>query len=195
MTAMKTIGAALSVLAFTLLPLGGAALAAQAAAAGATFGDKPVFQSSTNAQYSLSDDKKAFTITFNPAFEASAGNSASDTALVGTNVYSVVIPVNGKEVNTTFVFTASITADEGAGGLLMLNVNDKQTITRFKKTSEKEVLVQLKYRAKNTGDIRLTVFLLAERDAAHPKAPALIHALAIDSDLAVASKRKKKDTK
>jgi len=195
MTTIKTIGAALSLLVFASLPLGSGALAAPAAAGGTTYGDKPVFQSSNNIQFSLSDDKKAFTITFNPAFEASAGNSAGDTALVGTNVLSVVIPVTGKDVNTTFVFTASVTADEGAGGLLMLNVNDQQTITRFKKTSEKEVLVQLKYRAKNTGDIRLTVFLLAERDAAHPKAPVLIHGLAIDSDLAVASKRKKKDTK
>ena len=195
MTAVKTIGVALALLAFALFPVGSGASAAPAAASGATFGDKPVFQSSNNIQFSLSDDKKAFTITFNPAFEASAGNSASNTALVGTNVLSVVIPVTGKDVNTTFVLTASVTADEGAGGLLMLNVNDQQTITRFKKTSEKEVLVQLKYRAKNTGDIRLTVFLLAERDAAHPKAPVLIHALAIDSDLAVASKRKKKDTR
>ena len=195
MTAVKTIGVALTLLAFALFPVGSGASAAPTAAGGTTYGDKPVFQSSNNVQFSLSDDKKAFTITFNPAFEASAGNSASNTALVGTNVLSVVIPVTGKDVNTTFVLTASVTADEGAGGLLMLNVNDQQTITRFKKTSEKEVLVQLKYRAKNTGDIRLTVFLLAERDAAHPKAPVLIHALAIDSDLAVASKRKKKDTK
>ncbi|TMI99990.1 MAG: hypothetical protein E6G97_20590 [Alphaproteobacteria bacterium] len=195
MTAIKTIGAALSLLAFVLLPVGSGAVAAPATAGGTTYGDKPVFQSSNNIQYSLSDDKKAFTITFNPAFEAAVGANTSDTALVGTNVLSVVIPVTGKDVNTTFVLTASITAEDGAGGLLMVNVNDQQTITRFKKTSEKEVLVQLKYRAKNTGDIRLTVFLLAERDAAHPKAAALIHALAIDSDLAVASKRKKKDTK
>jgi len=194
MTAVKTIGAALGLLAFALLPAGGA-LAAQASWSGATFGDKPVFQSSDNFKINLSDDKKAFTLNFNPAFEASAGNTASDTALIGTNVLSVVIPVTGKEVNSLFVLTASITAEEGAGGMLMLKVNDQQTITHFKKTDEKSVLVQLKYRAKNPGDIRLTVFLLAERDAAHPKAAALIHALSIDADLDPANKKKKKDTK
>lgn len=191
MTSMKIIGVALGLLALAVSPVGRGAMAAQATAGGATFGDKPVFQSSSNIQFSLSDDKKAFTIGFNPAFEAAVGANASDTALVGTNVFSVVIPVTGKEVKSTFVLQASVTADEGAGGLLMLSVNDQQTVTHFKKTSEKDVLVQLKYRAKNTGDIRLTVFLLAERDAAHPKALALIHALTIDTDLAIAKKRMK----
>jgi len=191
MTAMKSIGAALGLLAFVLLPTDGAKAAPEG---GTTFGDKPIFQSASNFQYSLSDDKKAFTITFNPAFEASVGNSATDTALVGTNVFSVAIPVNGKEVNSTFILTASVNAEEGAGGLLMLSVNDQQTVTRFKKNKgEKELLVKLKYRAKGVGDIRLTVFLLADRDAAHPKAAALIHVTSIDTDLALA--KKKQNTK
>ena len=73
----------------------------------------------------------------------------------------------------------------------MLSVNDQQTVTHFKKTDNKEILVQLKYRAKSVGDIRLTLFLLAERDAAHPKSAALIHVTSIDTDLALANKKKK----
>jgi hypothetical protein len=173
---------------------GGALLAANAqAAGGATFGDKPTFQNADNFSYSLSGDKQAFTITFNPAFEAMVANAPTGKdpgGPIATKVLSMVIPVTGKYIKSTFVVSTSVTAEEGAGGAIMLIVNDKQTVARFGKTGEKEMLVQLNYSAESASDIRLTVILLADHDSAHPKAASLVHVTAIDSDLAVMNKRR-----
>jgi hypothetical protein len=172
---------------------GGTLLAAEARAAGATFGDKPTFQSADNFTYQLSDDKQAFTIVFNPAFEATVANAPTGKdpgGPIATKILSLVIPVYGKKIKTTFIVSASVTADEGAGGAIMLSVNDKQTVTRFGATGEKEMLVQLNYASDSASDVRLTVLLLAEHDSAHPKAAALVHVTAIDSDLAAMNKRR-----
>jgi hypothetical protein len=163
------------------------------AAGGATYGDKPTFQSSDNFVYSLSDDKQAFTINFNPAFEAQVANAPPGKdpgGPIATKVFSLVLPVTGKYVKTTFVVTASVIAEAGAGGAIMLIVNDKQTVTRYSTTGDKEVLVQLKYSAESPSDIRLTVILMADHDSAHPKAASLVHVTAIDSDLALMSKKR-----
>jgi hypothetical protein len=173
---------------------GGTLLTADAqAAGGATFGDKPTFQSADNFVYQLSEDKQAFTITFNPAFEATVANAPTGTkpgGPIATNVLSLVIPVYGKKIKTTFIVSTSVTAEEGAGGAILLSVNDKQTVARFGATAEKELLVKLNYASDAASDIRLTVLLLAEHDSAHPKAAALVHVTAIDSDLAAMNKRK-----
>src|SRR3977135_4087929 len=111
---------------------GGTLLTADArAAGGATFGDKPTFQSADNFVYQLSEDKQAFTITFNPAFEATVANAPTGKdpgGPIATKVLSLVIPVYGKKIKTTFIVSTSVTAEEGAGGAILLSVNDKQTV-------------------------------------------------------------------
>src|SRR4029077_4403240 len=196
MVPVTTIGRALRLLFLPLLLIASGAANAEMAAAGATFGEKPSFQSATNFLYVLSGDKQAFTITFNPAFEAAVGSKSTDTAPVGTNILSFAVPVSGgKDIDASVTFVASTTAEEGAGGLLMVIVNDKQTITRFKKKSESELLVTVRYRSKYEKELRVTVFLLAERDSAHAKAAALIHASSLDADLAPGKSKGKKDKK
>jgi len=198
MTTVTTIKRALTLICFLILPFGGAAIAgkAPAAANGVTFGDKPSFQSADNFDYGLSDDKKAFTITFKTAFEATVGkvqNATATEAPVGTNVFTVVLPLSGKKIDTTFIVTAFASAEEGAGGALLLVANDKSTLMRFPPGEGKEVLVKLRYRAKAASEVRLTLFLLAERDAAHPKATALVHVTTIDTDAALAKKKSTKN--
>jgi hypothetical protein len=183
-----------SALLFSLLALAGSdtAISADAQTGIATFGAKPTFQSASNFEYIPSGDKQAFTVTFNPEFEAAVGGKITDTAAVGTRVFSFVVPVSGKDINASFTLKASVTAEEGAGGLLMLVVNDQQTVTRYKTREEREFLVTLNYRAKAASDLRITVFLLAERDAAHPTAMTLIHIGSTDGDLAVKKTGRKK---
>jgi hypothetical protein len=145
--------------------------------------------------YSLSADKQAFTILFTSALEAEVGSPPTPTSLdppVGTQAFAVVIPVSGQNIDTNFVVTAVAIVGEGAEAALVLAVNDKTTVMRFPPGIDKEVLVQLKYRAKTASDIRLTLFLLAERDQAHPKTGATVHVSAIDTDLALAQRRLKK---
>jgi hypothetical protein len=168
---------------------------AQVPAKGAGFGDKLIFQSMDGIDYSVSADKQAFTILFTSALEAEVGSPPTPTSPdppVGTQAFAVVIPVSGQNIDTNFVVTAVVIVNEGAEAALVLAVNDKTTVMRFPPGTDKEVLVQLKYRAKTASDIRLTLFLLAERDQAHPKAGATVHVSAIDTDLALAKQRLKK---
>jgi hypothetical protein len=201
MVTLANIRRGLTLALFVLVPLGGSAVAADAkiaAAGGATFGDKPAFQSDDNIDYGLSDDKKAFTIAFKTAFEATVGNiqnAKNPEAPVGTKVFSVVIPVNGKPIDTTFIVTTFVSAEEGASGALLFTVNDKTTVTRFAPGEGREVLVKLNYRARSVSDVRLTLVLLAQRDQAHPKATALVHVTTIDTDAALAKKRSTKNRK
>jgi hypothetical protein len=192
MVAVAYLRRSLTLALFLLVPLAGNTFAADPKGSTATFGDKPVFQTDDNFEYALSGDKKAFTLAFKTAFEATVGNiqdSKTPEAPVGTKVFSVVIPVYGKSIDTTFIVTAFASAEEGASGALLFTVNDKTTVTRFAPSEGKETLVKLRYRAKAVSDVRFTLVLLAQRDQAHAKATSLVHVTTIDSDLLVAEQR------
>ena len=188
MIPVAKIARALASLSFLFVMVSGGAVTANAQA---KFGDQPSFASAStdNFDYSVSADKQAFTIVFKTAFEATVGNlqNAKVTdAPIGTQIFSAVIPVSGGDIDTTFFVTTFVAAEQGAAGTLLFAVNDKNTVMRFPPGDGKEVIVKLNYKAKTASDVRLTLFLLAERDAAHPKASALVHVNAIDTDLALA---------
>jgi hypothetical protein len=172
---------------------------AQVPAKGATFGDKPSFQSTPDIAFSLSEDKKAFTILFSSALEASVGSPASANAPnppVDTKTFSIVLPVSGEDIDTEFVVSTFVIATEGAQAALVLAVNDKTTVMQVPyATNGEPVLVRLKYQAKTTSDVRINLFLLAQRDQAHPNAAATLHIDAIDTDLAAAQARADKRKK
>src|ERR1044071_7383701 len=90
-----------SVLLLFLLPGlgGGTASSADAQVPGrATFGDKTTFQSADVA-YAPSADGQAFTISLSAPFEVS-----TDTSQVGTQAFSVVIPVSGQNIDANVTF-------------------------------------------------------------------------------------------
>jgi hypothetical protein len=196
MTTSATIGRGFAVLFFcAALAAGGTAGAgSKMPKSTATFGDKLSFASAgaDDIDYFVSDDKLAFTLTFKNALEATVGaiQGSTSTDPIGTKVFSAVIPASGKAIDTTFFVTAFTSAEEGASGTLLLKINDQQTVMRFRPGEGKDTLVKLRYRAKPAGDLRLTLLILAEHDAAHPKATALVHVNTIETDLAAARKKK-----
>jgi hypothetical protein len=152
----------------------------------AAFGNKLTFESSA-ASYDVSADKQAFTMTVNPALEASAGKLP-----VGMQTFSAVIPVSGWHIDATFVVSAFVSVDEGAGATVIIAANDTSTVTRFAPGTNKGIEVVHRYRTQAASEIRLAVFLLADRDQAHPNASAGIHADNIDGEFGPPKKRGKK---
>lgn len=172
-----------------------------AQSADVTFGEKPTFQSDDKFEYGLSPDKKAFTLTFSnlevgidggklPDQVAKRMRSAAVKAPVVTRVFSIVIPVNdGKPIKTSFFANGYVLTEEGAHGTLLFSVNGQNTLVRFGPKSDRSFLQKLDFKAASASDIRMTVFLLAERDGKYPGASAYLNVSAIDTDLAAAKKR------
>jgi hypothetical protein len=162
---------------------GGTASSADAQVPGrANFGDKLSFQSSDKMDYAVTDDRQAFTLTFS-ALEATIGNQKSDPPLM-SQVAAFVIPVDGKSIDATFVVSAVATTTEGTDATIMLVVNDKSTMMHFPPNSNaKDVVLQLRYRAKAVSDLRVAIFVLVERDQAHPGAGADLTVDALDGDM------------
>jgi len=179
---------------FLFLLIGSPASLANDVKPGATFGEKPTFSSEQNILYHLEDDKKSFAIAFD-GFGTKVGTvgftGAPDTkAPVSTRVYSAVVPVTGKNISASFVVNGFVVTEPGSNAVLVLSVNDKQVVTNFAPGMDNQAFtVSLKYRAKSVSDIRLSVYLLAERDSAHPDASALVAITDISSDAALAKKR------
>ena len=186
---------------FAALGLLVAAQSGAAQSADVTFGEKPTFQSDDKFEYGLSPDKKAFTLTFSnlevgidggkmPDKVAKRMRSAATKAPVVTRVFSIVIPVNnGKPIKTSFFANGYVLTEQGAHGTLLFSVNGKNTLVRFGPKSDKSFLQKLDFKAASASDIRMTVFLLVERDGKYPGASAYLNVSAIDTDLAAAKKR------
>ncbi len=170
------------------------------AADGTTFGDKPTYQSGAQSEYAPSGDKKAFTITFGdleaaidtgklPEKAAKRARSPATAAPVATRVFSAVIPVKGKSIKTSFFVSGYVVTTEGSQGTLLFIVNGQNTLTKFAAKSDKSFVQRLDFKAKSASEIRMTVFLLAERDAQYPNAAAYLNVSTIDTDAALAKQR------
>jgi hypothetical protein len=174
----------------------GAALSAD----GITFGDKPSFQSDSKFSYALSQDKKAFTLAFDglevqvdggklPQKIAKRVSSPAKNAPVATRVFSTVIPVHGgkKGVATTLYASGYVLTMSKAGATLLFSVNGQNTVTSFGPNADKSFVHPLYFKTSSADEIRMTVFLLAEREGQEPAA--YLNVFAIDTDAAQAKKR------
>ena len=154
---------------------------------GVTFGERPTYTSIPEVAYERSDDKKAFTLTLQTGIAAGVGTPGHDGlvmtgAPVNTRTYSAVIPATGGNLETTFYLTGSGSTEPGTNTKVVLTVNDQHTVTHFGPREEDSFSVSLPFRAEASTDIRITVVVIAERDAAHPDATALIIFNSISAD-------------
>jgi hypothetical protein len=180
---------------FSILTAAGTAFSAD----GITFGDKPTFQSDAKFSYALSADKKAFTLAFDglevqvdggklPDKIAKRVRSSVTTAPVATRVFSTVIPVKaGKDVRSTLFVSGFVLTTSRAGATLLFTVNGQNIVTSFGPNADKSFIQPLEFRASSTSEIRMSIFLLAEREGQGPAA--YLNVSAIDTDAALARKR------
>jgi hypothetical protein len=197
-----------------LLPLFTTSGGWAASAEGLTYGDKPTFQSDGNFSYSLSPDKQAVTLTF-PDFSAEAGPSADGGKIakaigklkraatgnppITSRAFSIVIPVKaGTPFKTSFHVQGYAFTNGGGRATLLFGVNGQNTVASFAPNTDSDSFPQFDYATESTSEIRLTVFLQAERDGQFQDAAAHINIIAIDIGLdqaqssAAAAKAKKK---
>ncbi len=159
------------------------------------FGTRLAHSSKKGVDFQLSDDRKAFDLVFDAALAAGVGAPSFDglkktRAPVSTNVYSAVIPATGKGVKTSFVANGFGVVEPGTSTMLLLAVNDQHSVVHFDaRKGEQGFTVAVEYRAKTVTDIRLTLLLLAQRDATHAGASALIAVSNLSADAALGKKK------
>jgi|SRR5262245_54512666 len=157
---------------------------------GVTFGETLTYSSIQEVDYNLSDDKKAFTVTFQTGLAAGVGTPVYDGltltgAPINTRLYSAVIPATGENLKTTFVLNGFGSTDPGTSTKLVLTVNDQHSVTYFEPREDQAYTVLLPFQAELATDIRITVVVIAECDATHPDANALIVLNDISADARV----------
>jgi hypothetical protein len=146
----------------------------------ATFGG-PTFNSDVGFNIGFSDDKKAFTASFSGLV---VSLDATGSAPIVTRVFSFALPLSGADpgVEIPFFVSGFVFSQQGANGHLLFSVNDQSMIVDFPQNSNNDFVQQLNYKVGDASELRITVFLLADRDSTSGAAVNL-NVLAIDTDI------------
>jgi len=141
----------------------------------------PTFNSDVGFSLDISPDKKAFTALFSGLVVSIDGKSS---APIVTRVFSFVLPLSGADPGLEIPFFVSgfVLTQKGANGHLVFSVNDQTTVADFPANSDKDFIQQLKYKVGSASEVRITVFLLADRDSTSDSAVHL-NVNAIDTDI------------
>jgi len=147
----------------------------------ATFGQAPSFNSDVGFTLGVSTDKKAFTIIFGNLTASIDGKSS---APVVTRMFSFVLPLAGADPSLEIPFFVSgfVLTQKGANGHLVFSVNDQTTVADFAENSNTDFTQQLKYKVESASEVRMSVFLLADRDSTSDSAVHLA-VTAMDTDI------------
>ena len=153
-----------------------------ASAGDGIFGQGPVFSNDVGFSLAVSPDKRAFTANFS-GLEAVIDGANIGVADRDADIF-ILIPLSdacpGQEI--PFFVSGFAFSEKGANAHLMFSVNDQTAVTHFPANSNKEFVQQLKYKAGEAAEARITVFLLADRNS---KSDSAVHVnvTAIDTDI------------
>jgi len=147
----------------------------------AAFGQAATFNTDVGFSLAVSSDKKAFTATFGGLEVTIEGTLA---APIATRVFSFCVPLSGTDPGQEIPFTVQghSASEKEATAHLVFSVNDQTTVVDFPVNSESSFVQQLKYKAGNAADARITVFLLANRDSKSGSG-VQVNVTSIDADL------------
>jgi hypothetical protein len=142
----------------------------------------PTFESDVAFAVDISPDKKAFTAAFNGLGVKLDGKSA---APVAARTFSFILPLTGAApgLEVPFFVQGFVLAEKGSNGHLVFSVNDQTVVADFPSGSDKSFVQQLKYKAGWSNEVRITIFLLADRDSASDAGVSL-NVTTIDTDIA-----------
>ena len=149
-----------------------------------TFGG-PTFNSDVEFDINISDDKKAFTAAFSGL---GVSLDAPGSGPIVSRVFSFALQLSGANPGMEFPFFVSgfVSSQEGANGHLLFSVNDQSIVVDFPPNSDNDYVQQLNYKVGNAAELRISIFLLADRDSKSSAAVSL-DVLAIDTDLTKAT--------
>jgi hypothetical protein len=147
----------------------------------ATFGQAATFNTDVGFSLDVSSDKKAFTASFSGLAVNIDGKSS---APIVSRAFSFALPLSGADPGQEIPFFVSgfVATEKGANGHLLFSVNDQTIAADFPGNSKSDFVQQLKYKAGDAAEVRITVFLLADRDSTSDSAVSL-NVLAIDTDI------------
>jgi hypothetical protein len=149
-------------------------------ASDAMFGG-PSFSSDVGFNIGVSDDKKAFTATFSGL---GVSIDAKGSAPIATRVFSFSLPLTGADPGAEIPFFVSgfVLSQKGASGHLLFSINDQTVVVDFPENSNNDFVQQLKFKVGYASELRIRVFLLADRDSKSDAAVNL-SVQAIDTDI------------
>jgi hypothetical protein len=129
----------------------------------ATFGG-PTFNSDVGFNFGPSDDKEAFTVLFSGLVVSLDGRGS---APIVTRAFSFSLPFSGADPGTVLPFFIGGFAliQQGANGHLLFSVNEQTMVVDFPANSNDSFVKEFDYTVGNASELRITVFLLADRDS------------------------------
>jgi hypothetical protein len=140
------------------------------------------YQSKDKFEFGVSDDKRAFTLTFSDfQLNLEGGKSATPIA---SRVFTIVVPVEGDEkwAEIAFGVNAFALTAEGATATIAISVNGRTTVADFSGNSEESIVQQLEFNGEKPSECRLCVFLLAGLDSKNPNGAASLSVSSIDGE-------------
>ena len=148
----------------------------------AMFGPAATFNSDVEFALAVSDDKKAFTATFSGL---GVNLDPKSSAPVASRAFTFVLPLSAATPGTEIPFFVSgfALSEQAGNGHLIFSINDQTMVADFPGKSDQEFVQQLKYKAGSESEVRLTVFLFADRNS-KSDASVSLNVTAIDTDLA-----------
>jgi hypothetical protein len=146
----------------------------------ATFGGH-TFNSDVGFAIDFSDDKQAFTVSFSGLV---AIINVKGAAPIVTRSFSFSLPLSGAESGDVIPFFVGGFAftEAGANGHLLFSVNEQTLLVDFPENSNDSFLRQLNYTVGTASELRITIFILADRDS-KSDAAANLTVSSIDTDI------------
>jgi hypothetical protein len=92
--------------------------------------------------------------------------------------------LSGADAGTEIPFFVSgyVATEKGANGHLLFSVSDQSWIVDFSESSDNDFVQQFNYKVGSASELRITIFLLADRDSASDAGVSL-NVLSIDTDV------------
>lgn len=147
------------------------------------FGKVQTYHSDAGLDLGVSDDRKAFTLTFgNLQVAVQSGKSPAPMA---TRVFYLTLPLEGsdKGVEIAFAVQGAVVTLEGATATMVFSVNGQTIVADYPARSDQSYVQKLKFKATTASECRLGVFLLAGRDANNSNAEAFLNVTSIDAEI------------
>ncbi len=148
-----------------------------------TFGGVSTYQDDAGADLGVSDDKRAFTLTFSDLqVSLDAGKGA---APIASRVFSFIMPIEGDEKNAEIEFNASafVITEGGGTATIVLGVNGQSTVADFPTSTSQSVAPKLTFSGATPSECRLSVFLLAGQDPRISEAAVGVTVQSIDAEI------------
>jgi len=153
------------------------------------FGKSLTYQSDVQSDIAFSPDQQTFTLRFGNLQVAVRGGPVTgpspEAPPVATRLFYLALPLDegGKEAEITFVVQGAVVTVEGATATMVFSVNGQTFVTDFPPAPDEAFVKEFKFKSATAPECRLSVFLLAGRDAKNSNAEAFLNVTAIDATI------------